>query len=527
MKDRASYRSGFGFGSLSSLSLIVLGVVSSVAIARVYGIKVIGQFGLSMAPSMALMYLSTAQEQAALVRRVAVLPPREPEVSGLFAAVMTFSFVLTAVVGLITEGVIVVVYHGPIDHPDLILPATVLVVSQTLLTNTCWNLDMVLSAFRAGRELFWVRLNQAVGFLVLAVAGGLLMGDVWGLVMATCASWAFSLLHRLFSVRGYMRFRVPRHVVRHGFRSLPEMIRFGIKLAPSGLASGVASQVGTWVLGAVASLSVVGAYQRAWQLTNRFLEAKTRIGEVLLPTLVERRAGDDSGGFDRALVDSMRYLAIAMFFPAAVGGGAGYGVMELFGPGFSQAGNTLAVLLAIPALAAISGVQAQVLIAEGRPGVVTTTSVGRTLLTIGLTFAMAPSLGMMGAALAWAIGSVVGVIWLQHVVRPHLAAPLRATWTPVQMAALGLACAAGFGVARVLDHALGGPGGLLLALTAGSLAYGVVFLLAGGVAARDRERFTSVFGALRGRLARRPSPSAASGPPPAPRRRARASATRP
>ena len=44
---------------------------------------------------------------------------------------------------------------------------------------------MILSAYRAGRELFWIRLFQALSFLLLALAGGMAWGTVWGLVFAT------------------------------------------------------------------------------------------------------------------------------------------------------------------------------------------------------------------------------------------------------------------------------------------------------------------------------------------------------
>jgi O-antigen/teichoic acid export membrane protein len=500
VKRRRSFREGFGYGGLSSVALILLGLASSIAIARVYGVEEIGRFALAVAPSLALTYLSTAQEQAALVRRLAVLEPRDPLVTGLFASVMAFSTALTTLVALITIGATVLLYNGPIGHPELIAPAAVLVAGQAFVTNPCWNLDMLLSAFRAGRELFWVRTNQAVAFLALAIGLGLAWGSVWGLVVATSGSWGLALLHRLAAARGYIRVRVPRSSLREGFRALPEMVRFGIRLAPAGVTTGVASQVGIWVLGAVAPVAAVGAYQRAWQLGNRFLEVNTRTSEMLLPTLVERQEGGDSAGFDRGLVDSMRYAALAMFLPAAVGGGAGYGVMELFGPGFAAAGDTLAVVLAVPALAAVSGAQAQALIAAGRPLAVTATSAGRMLVTVALTFLLAPSIGILGAALAWALGSAAGVLWLAYLVRPHMRTRLTAAWRPRQMAALALACGAGFAAARALDSAVAGVGGTALALVYGTLAYAIVFVLAGGVANRDRERARALGAALARRL---------------------------
>ena len=499
MKRRGSFRAGLGYGALSSLTLVALGLISSVAIARVYGVEELGRYALAIAPSLALAYLSSAQEQAALVRALSVLQPLDPRATGLFAAVLAFSTGLTIVVACATVGVTALVFEGPLGHPDLVGPAAALIASHALLTNTCWNLDMVLSAYRAGRDLFWIRLIQALSFLLLALAGGLASGTVWGLVLASGGSLGVGLIHRLVVVRGYIRLSAPRADLLVGFRELPGMVRFGIKLAPSGLANGLSSQVGIWALGAASSLATVGAYQRAWQISNRFLEMNSRITEMLFPTLVERQAGGDREGFDRALVDTSRYAAVAMLIPAAVGGGAGYGVMELFGPGFEDAGNTLAIVLLVPALAAVANAHAQALTASGRPFTTTLVAAAQLLLTSSLTVAFIPALGMFGAALAWAAAYVPAIAVLQLLTRRSMASGVFELWPPRQVAALALACAAGFTVARVMDRALDSVAALPLTLALGMLAYVGTFAACGGLASRDQRRLAEIRARLRPR----------------------------
>jgi O-antigen/teichoic acid export membrane protein len=497
VKRRGSFRVGLGFAALSSLTLIALGLVSSVAIARVYGVEQIGRYALALAPSLALAYLSSAQEQAALVRALSLLEPFDPRATGLLAAVMAFSTVLTLVVAAATLGIAALVFDGPLDHPELVGPAAALVASHALLTNTCWNLDMVLSAFRAGQELFWIRLIQALSFLLLGVAGGVAWGTVWGLVFATAGSVGIGFIHRLLVVRAYLTLRVPRSELRAGFRELPAMVRFGIKLAPSGLANGLASQLGIWVLGAASSVATVGAYQRAWQLSNRFLEMNSRITEMLFPTLVERRADGDREGFDRALIDTSRYAAVAMLLPAAVGGGAGYGVMELFGPGFKEAGDTLAIVLLVPALAAVANAHVQALIANDRPFTATKVATGQLVLTALLTVVLVPRLGMSGAALAWAAAYLPAIAVLQRLTRRHLSTGLLDLWPPRQLAALALAVVAGFTVARAVDLALDPVAALPLTLVLGTLAYLGAFAGCGGLASRDKRRLSEIAARLR------------------------------
>ena len=52
------------------------------------------------------------------------------------------------------------VFPGPLDAPELLAPALVSIAGYVIVTNTGWNIDSIFSAFVAGRQLFWVRLNE-------------------------------------------------------------------------------------------------------------------------------------------------------------------------------------------------------------------------------------------------------------------------------------------------------------------------------------------------------------------------------
>jgi O-antigen/teichoic acid export membrane protein len=494
---RSSYRRGLGFAGLSTALLGVVGLVSSVAIARAYGVEALGEFTLVIAPGLALTFLSTAKEQTALIRELATLSARDPRVSGLFYATFAFSLALTTAVAALTFGIAWLAFHGPVDHPALLPLIAADLAVQVLLVNTCFNLDSVLIAFRAGGELLWARVAQAIAFPAVAVGLSFASDSVWWLVAAGAASWALALAARMVSMRRFMRVRVSRAELRYGFRKLPELIRFGLKLAPGGIASGASSQFGVWVLGAVGSVSQVGAYGRAWMLSSRMLIANTRIGEMLLPTLVERRERRDAIGFDRALGDSMRYAVAALLVPAAVAGGAATGVMEVFGPGFSQGADALALLLLLPALAALQGIQGQTLLtAVGRPGTSTWISIARALITLVLTIPLTIWLGAAGAALGLVAGAVLVLPATIREARRHVSAPISRWCGPRDLLAVTAAYSGGFVAARAVDAALAGIPGTAVALLAGVAGYGLAFVIAGGVRERDRERLRDLLSGL-------------------------------
>src|SRR5262249_11395100 len=118
LRKRATFSEGMAFGGASFALSAIVGLASSVAIARLYGASTLGALALAQAPALALAYLSTAQEQAGLVRQLSTLAPRAPRVTGLFAAVFAFSLGLTLIVTAIAIPASYLLLHGPLHHPE-------------------------------------------------------------------------------------------------------------------------------------------------------------------------------------------------------------------------------------------------------------------------------------------------------------------------------------------------------------------------------------------------------------------------
>jgi O-antigen/teichoic acid export membrane protein len=499
---RASYRSGFLFGALSFLAVTVTGIASMVLTSRLYGVRIIGQFALAWAPVGVLMLLSTIKEQQALIREITNLPPRHPRVSQLFAAVFTFSAALTAGAAALVAVACWFVFHGPLHAPELIWPVYANIGGYLLLMNTGWNIDSVFSAFVAGRQLFWVRLHEALSFLAIAMAVGLAWHSVWGLVIGTIGGWLTSLAHRVLAVRPFLRARLTRAEYRKGLRVLPEILRFGLKATPGQLAQGISQQGGVWALGLVSSVVVVGAYSRAQTIPQRLQQSSMRITEVLYPTLVGRHTKGDGHGFDRALIDSIRYETIGMLLIAAAIGGAAHSVLAVFGQGFGTATTALALLILFPALASITVTQTQALWAIDRPGLTSAIAIVRLAITLTLLVVLTPAVGIAGPAIALLAGYLAVIVLSGLSLRPSLARPLRATWPLRERAVLLTSYAAGFAAAHVVEHAEPSTWGMLLALAAGTVAYAVLFLAGGGLNGRDRERLLDAVALIRSRRAK-------------------------
>jgi O-antigen/teichoic acid export membrane protein len=489
---RASYRSGFLFGTLSFLAVTVVGVASTILTARLYGVRIIGSFALVSVPVAALWVLSTVKEQQALIKEITGLHPRHPRVTQLFAAVFTFSAGLTAGVAMLDAAVCWFVFRGPLHAPGLLPPAFASIAGYVMITNTGWNIDSVLSAFVAGRQIFWVRLHEVLGFIVIAVALGLAWRSVWGLVIATLGASTTALVHRMIAVRPFAAARLSWREYRTGLQVLPELLRFGLKATPGQVAQGISQVGGVWALGILAPVSVVGAYSRAQTIPERLQQASMRVTEVLYPTLVGRHTEGDGHGFDRALIDSIRYEMIGILLIAAAIGGAAHSVLELFGPGFASATQALALLMLFPALASVTVTQTQALWATSQPGRTSLIAIMRLLVTVALLVVLTPRIGILGPSIALLAGYLV-VIGLSGIaLRSSLSRPLRGTWPLRERLALAAAYAAGFATAHAIEFAFPSAAGLPLCLTGGAAAYVAVFLLSRGVNGRDRERLAHV-----------------------------------
>jgi O-antigen/teichoic acid export membrane protein len=500
---RGTYRAGFFFGALSFLASAGLGFVSTIVTARLYGVEVIGEFALVWAPVAVMWTLSSIKEQQALIKEITQLKPREPRVTQLFAAVFTFSVGLTVAVALLDAGACLVLFPGPLHAPELLVPALVSIAGYTVVLNTGWNLDSILSAFVAGRALFWVRLNELVSFIVIATGIGLTWRSVWGLVIATIGASLTALIQRAIVARSFARPHLSLDEYRAGLRTLPELLRFGLKATPGQMAQGVSQQGGIWAIGMVAPIAVVGAYSRALVIPKSLQTASMRITEVLYPTLVGRHSENDGHGFDRALVDSIRYEVVGMLLFAAAIGGAAHSVLDIFGPGFAAAAPALVLLALYPALASVTVTQTQALWAVDRPGLTSLVAIVRLIVTVALLVLLTPGLHMVGPAIAL-LGGFLAVIALSGAaLRRHLSRPLRVTWPIRERLALLPCYAAGFGAAHALERVGAPVVSLPLALISGAIAFAAAFVLCGGLNRRDRRRLAEAVTWARSRRSRR------------------------
>lgn len=476
----------YRFAALSFGLQVVLGLGSAVVSARLYGVGVIGEFALVSAPWLLLVQLSTLSEQTALVRALSLLPARDKHGTALFYTVFGFSSALTLTVAVAILGITRLVLGGPIGRPGLFLPTVALITGYLLLDNVSWNLDMVFSSHRAGRDLFLGRSTQAVVLLIGFPLLALVTSSVWGLVIATLLSFAVSLAVRVRLVRRYMRFTTSRAELAAGRRELPELLRFGLKLVPGAFAGGVIIQVAIWILASTAPVVAVGAYSRAANLAQRINDAGYRITEILFPTLVRHQELGGRADFDRTLNRALTGAAIPLVWIPAVGGGAAAGILSLlFGKDFTSAREALALLLVFYSALVVSTLQDEGLTALGHPSAATRWTLVRAGISLVLLYPAAELAGASGIAAAFVIGVAVAAIGKNLRLRSTLLDHVQLPGFGRQMLMTAVAGGVAFAASRWLDTMVPQPIGVLVAVVGGTVVYAIALTVLKAVPGDD------------------------------------------
>ncbi len=189
-------------------------------------------------------------------------------------------------------------------------------------------------------------------------------------------------------------------------------------------------------------------------VSQRLNDLNSRIVDLLVPTLVQRQSQGDTEGFERALVESVRYAVIILLLPAAAAGGVARGILTiLFGPGFGNAGTALAVLLLIPAALSLIAFGSQALLAFRLPTATSLLEGGRMLSTLALGVVLASMFGTTGMASARdQTGCVLECALLVVMLRRYKVLRTRAFLPRRDIGALFVAYVLGFVTAHAVAH---------------------------------------------------------------------------
>lgn len=196
------------------------------------------------------------------------------------------------------------------------------------------------------------------------------------------------------------------------WNTLREMIRYSGWVALSTALSPLLASFDRFVVGSVVGVAALGYYTAAAEAANRFLLVPATAFAALLPLLA---ATDARGARDRVLIATRaarRQLAVVLFPLCLALFAFAPAILRVWlGPAYAtEAGVALRILSVGVFFNGLAHLPMALLYASNRPDLPAKIHVAEIFVHLPLTLFLVRSLGITGAALAWAIRSAADLI---------------------------------------------------------------------------------------------------------------------
>ena len=345
-------------------------------------------------------------------------------------------------------------------------------VAQTYLgaTRGLKVMRYYLYVFWVGQPLAWIAL-ALVGWVVAQSAGMTMLAYAGSWALATVAAWwAWERETRGFAVSSDGG-GIPQE-------RLGSLLRFGGLRAPATLFSQLLFWTDLFVLARYASSHAVGVYGAAIRAAQSLLLFLTSLSLVFSPFVADLHARGERDRLDGLYKNVTRWslaATIPVLLALAILPGP---ILRVFGGEFAAGSDALRILIAGMIVPVTVGTVGFILIMVGRTGWDLLVYAGSFAIDVGVAVALAPRIGMEGAAIAQAL-----TLTMSSTLRLLLVHRFVGIW-PFDRWFLGLipATIAG-GITMVGVHALlSGPKWLIDlggSIGAGTIVYGVVLFATG------------------------------------------------
>jgi O-antigen/teichoic acid export membrane protein len=456
--EQARFALGLRYSAYDAVSSAVLGLISAVVTARVFGAEVVGALALVTVLTGALHLISNVQELGGLVRELTRHAPGTPEPRALMWVTLAFSAVLTTAI-LVPFGALAVwLIHDVFGRPELLWAFAALAASYVLLDNSSANVEAPLAAYRDGRSIWLTHVAVSVAMTLAALACAVFgADDLTGLVACTIAASAVGLAVRVRATRRLIGLRTSRRDIARVLGRMRSVLSFGIRAAPINVTVATIGYADTAVLGAHEPLDAIGAYNRAYGLYVRLGQIPVSLSRLYFPTMSSLHHRGDVAGMARLHRLATRYLLLALAPLATWLAACAPQVLAVFGPGFEQGATALGVLVFVAVLDCVGRPAGGTLWAADRPGVVSIVYACVAAVNVVLCVLLVPDHGLTGAAVANLAGWLVAAVALPLLAAPEVARPRLAMFDAGYLARLAAACGVVAAVAvplRSLDGAL-------------------------------------------------------------------------
>jgi O-antigen/teichoic acid export membrane protein len=423
---------------LSGLIAPLVGLVTLPVFARVFTQSQYGLLELGTTTTTVVLALTDAGLTAAMLRSFYdYRADEEPE----RRSVMQTGLVGTTVLALLIAA-LMIVFRGTIASRILQRPGeeslVVLIAASVVALNTWRFVSEVMRVRLLAFNYLATTLLAAIITTALGVGGVLAFGwRVDGIFLATVIGNGVAAAYGVAVIRKSLAGRFSRSHMRR-------MLAFGLPLVPATLASWALALVDRIILADLGSLAQVGQYAIANRLASLLTIGMTAFLFALTPFLFATYS-EDPAQERAARGRTLTYLTFVLALAGLVLTLFSHELLKIIAPRFESAYKAVGpLMLGMLAYGLVTLLATGIALARstGRGALLTVLAAG---INIGLNFALIPPWGVVGAAVATAVGYgllAIGYYLLSQHLYPTPYEPGKAILT------VGAAC--GFGVLGVV-----------------------------------------------------------------------------
>jgi O-antigen/teichoic acid export membrane protein len=322
------------------------------------------------------------------------------------------SIAISLVISLLSERITTLAYQNPALGPLLILAVLAFVPSQTVVL-------ALMGAFQGSQRMkytLFVDLLYQISRIALAILLVYFGLSNLGILVA------FSAASIVSSIVGYLYY-IPRLFPKSQVRDKEEqekpgwhIVKFsGFNYVASGMRT-LSVQMGILILG-TQNFEMAAFYGVSVLITSVVGGVLTAVSRAILPTASEEWTKGNKEELSRVFNTGIRISLLLSGFGLLIVLLDPKQVLGLISQSYVQAFEALRILSISTIVGSIAAIMISIINATGKPGAVAKIELSSSLVIIALTFALAPTLGLHGAAIAMLTGSSLNLALASWILR--------------------------------------------------------------------------------------------------------------
>jgi len=405
LKESGRYARGVYYSFVNYMLTILLGMATSILMARIFKAEIIGKLALISFLAAISIQLSNFGLGTGLVREISRYWDQKEKAFSLLVSVtlLTFLIRLAIIIPCVMLGRYLL--QNVYDQPDLLGPFLVFFLFWITLDGLSIGINATYKAYQEMKFPALVTLFSKMTHLLLILSLSFLLGV--SIITAAIISISVLVVTQILNI-GYLKkviiFQISPASFKWAFHRLRSIISFGLRFFIVPFNELIIEYTDTAMIGYFLTMGLLGCYSQTYRLFKLFFVIPVLVGGMLFPTLSRFYYQDDKKAILKYYAYSVRYTLLLIVPITVIIVVFSKEILLVFGREFqiaSQALSILAIGLVFQTIGSLSG---SVISSMNKPQYILLLTLLGAITNATLNLSLIPRLGIAGAAIASTTG---------------------------------------------------------------------------------------------------------------------------